>query len=378
MTDSHTIAAPAYIRPRHRGLALLFLVMVVLPVMATAGYMFAVAKDQYASTLGFTVRVEDQSISTDLLGGLGRSLGASTSTESDVLDAFIRSQDIVSRIDADLDLAAMYSRHRSHDPLLAYNPDGTIEELTRYWQRMSMVNYDTNSGLIEITARAFDPIDAQSIAQAIYDHSTQMVNALSEQARNDATRYALADLERAEDRLRDIREDMTEFRIRNQIVDPEADVQGQMGLLTTLQAQLAETLIEYDLLLGNVTASDPRLQQLNRRIDVIGKRIDEERAKFGIGDSSDAAYVATIAEYERLAADREFAELAHTAARQAYDIAVAEAQRQSLYLAAYIQPTLAEKSTYPQKWTTVGGVLFFCLLGWAVFTLVFYSLRDRP
>ncbi|OUD08368.1 hypothetical protein BVC71_13940 [Marivivens niveibacter] len=378
MTDSQRIASPAYIRPRHRGLALLFVLMVALPVLATAGYMFAVAKDQYASTLGFTVRVEDQSVTTDLLGGLGRSLGASTSTESDVLDAFIRSQDIVSRIDAYLDLAAMYSRYRSNDPLLAYDPDGTIEDLTRYWQRMSMVGYDTNSGLIEITARAFDRHDAQSIAQAIYDHSTQMVNALSEQARADATRYALADLERAEDRLRDIREDMTEFRIRNQIVDPEADVQGQMGLLTTLQAQLAETLIEYDLLLGNVTSTDPRLDQLNRRIDVIGKRIDEERAKFGIGDSSDAAYVATIAEYERLAADREFAELAYTAARQAYDIAVAEAQRQSLYLAAYIQPTLAEKSTYPKKWTTVGGVLFFCLMGWAVFTLVYYSLRDRP
>ena len=111
---------------------------------------------------------------------------------------------------------------------------------------------------------------------------------------------------------------------------------------------------------------------------MIRARIDEERGKFGAGENGDPAYATTIAEYERLAADREFAELAYGAARQAYDGAIAEAQRQSLYLGSYIQPTLAERASYPRREVILGLILLFTTLGWAVMALIYYSLRDRP
>ncbi len=56
------------------------------------------------------------------------------------------------------------------------------------------------------------------------------------------------DLDLALERLKAAREALTAFRLANQIVDPNADIQGQMGLLNTLQAQQAEALIEFDLL----------------------------------------------------------------------------------------------------------------------------------
>ena len=372
---------PAYaatLRPRHRGLLWSFVLIVILPAAIAAGYLYLIAKDQFASTLGFTVRKEETSVSADLFTGLGRTLGASSSSESDILYAFIRSQDIVAKIDAELDLRSLYSVHYASDPLMGFNPEGTIEDLTDYWQRMLKISYDTGTGMMEVAAIAFTAEDAKAIATAIYDQSTVMINALSDQARLDATRYAAEDLTRAEDRLRDIREALTEFRTRNQIVDPEADVAEQMGLLTTLQAQLAEALIDFDLLSGTVRDGDPRLDQITRRIEVIRARIDEERGKFGAGENGDPAYATTIAEYERLAADREFAELAYGAARQAYDGAIAEAQRQSLYLGSYIQPTLAERASYPRREVILGLILLFTTLGWAVMALIYYSLRDRP
>ena len=46
-----------------------------------------------------------------------------------------------------------------------------------------------------------------------------------------------------------------------------------MGLLNSLQAQLAETLIELDLLGEIASDSDPRVAQAKRKIVVIEKRI---------------------------------------------------------------------------------------------------------
>ncbi|WPY97052.1 sugar transporter (plasmid) [Limimaricola variabilis] len=373
------MARPARMRNRHWGLMISFLLLVCLPAAVASWYLYTRAADQYASTLGFTVRSEDITSASDILGGLGASFGGGGSHDSDILYEFVRSQEIVRRVDDRLDLRALWSRHHETDPLLAFDPSGSIEDLTDYWQRMLNISYDTSSGLMELRALAFTPEEAQQITTAIYDESLGMINALSAVAREDATRYARADLDQALERLKQAREALTAFRLRNQIVDPTADIQGQMGLLNTLQAQLASALIEVDLLADGTSESDPRLAQARRRIDVIRARIEEERKKFGGAGEADgtANYVTTISEFERLSVDREFAERAYTAALSAYDGALAEADRQSRYLASYIRPTLAEIPEYPQRALMIAVVALFSFLVWAIGSLVYYSLRDR-
>ena len=373
------LAPRARTRPRHWGLLAAFVLMVALPVGGAAYYLWRVAADQYASTLGFTVRQEELASATDLLGGLGSALGGSASKDSDILYEYIRSQELVTAVDARLDLRAIWSAPHEEDPILAFDPDGTVEDLVDYWQRMVRIAYDANAGLIELRALAFGPVEAKAIAEAIFDESSEMINGLSDQARADATRYAEADLARALERLKDAREAVTAFRLRTQIVDPVADIQGQMGLLNTLQAQLAEALIEFDLLQTTTREGDPRIEQTSRRIEVIEDRIAEERQKFGSGGQGPggADYATVVSEFERLGVDLDFAQRTYTAALTAYDAARAEADRQSRYLAAFIRPTAAERSDYPRRPVILGLVALFGFLAWAVASLVFYSLRDR-
>ena len=373
------LAGKAKRRKRHWGLISAFFIMVLLPVVATWWYLTERAVDQYASTVGFTVRSEDVSSATDLLGGLGQSFGGGGGSDSDILYEFIRSQALVTQIDAELDLRSYYSRHLEADPIFAFDPEGTIEDLTAYWQRMVRISYDASSGLMELRVLAFDPAEARAIANGIFANSTRMINDLSAIAREDATRYAREDLELAVERLKQARESLTAFRISSEIVDPTADIEGQMGLLNLLQSQQVEALIEFDLLNNSTRDGDPRLEQARRRIDVIEERIREERQKFGVGGSGDAdeSYAETIAEFERLAVDREFAEQAYAATLAAFDGARAEANRQSRYLAAYIQPTLAERSEFPNRPLLIGIVALFSFLAWAIMSLVYYALRDR-
>jgi capsular polysaccharide transport system permease protein len=374
------LATKAKRRPRHWGLLSAFVIIVLLPVAATWWYLRERAVDQYASTVAFTVRSEDVSSAADLLGGLAPSLGGGGgTTDSDILYEFIRSQALVIQIDTEVGLRGYYSRHLEEDPIFGFDPDGTIEDLTAYWQRMVRTSYDAGSGMMELRVLAFDPDEARAIATAILDNSTVMINNLSAVAREDATRYAREDLELSVERLKVARESLTAFRISSEIVDPTADIAGQMGLLNLLQSQQVEALIEFDLLNNSTRDGDPRLEQARRRIDVIEDRIREERQKFGVGggDTQDKNYAETIAEFERLAVDREFAEQAYAATLSAFDAARAEANRQSRYLAAYIQPTLAERAEFPNRPLLVGIVALFSVLAWAIMALVYYSLRDR-
>jgi capsular polysaccharide transport system permease protein len=368
----------ARLRRRHRWIAGSFLLMVVLPVLLTAGYLYGIARDQYASTVAFAVRTEEVTSGIELLGGVAQ-LSGGGSTDTDILYKYIQSQELVEALDRRLDLRGLYARAEG-DPVFAFDPDGSIEDLVTHWSRMTRIAYDSSTGLIELRMLAFDPEDARTIANAVLEESSILVNELSDIARDDATRFAQEELDRAIERLKVARERLTEFRSRTQIVDPTADIAGQMGLVNTLQAQLAESYIQIDLLRGSTVESDPRIAQAEARIGVIEDRIAEERRKLGVGgavtgDGED--YATLISEFERLIVDREFAEQAYVAALAAYDAALAEARRQSRYLAPYIRPTLAETSQFPQRLTLVGLAALFLVTGWAIAVLIYYSLRDR-
>lgn len=365
-------------RPRHWGLILALLVIVVLPVAIASWYLYARAADQYASTVAFTVRTEEFSSPVDFLGGLGGALrGGGGSSDADILYEFIRSQEMVASIDEQLDLRILYTLRRDTDPLLSFNPDGTIEDLTAFWQRMVRVSYDSGTGLMKLRVLAFEPNDATAIAEAIFDESVRMINALSAIAREDATRYAREDLEASIEKVKAAREELTAFRVTTQIVDPTADVLGQVGLLNTLQAQLAEALIELDLLGSSTREGDPRVDQAKLRVEVIQARIAQERQKFGAGAPGDTSYATTIAGFERLSVEREFAEQAYAVALSNFDRAIADANRNSRYLAAHIQPTTAERAEFPQRALILGAVALFSFLFWAIASLFYYSLRDR-
>lgn len=376
------IASPARMKRRHWGLLLSFFLMVLAPLGGTAFYLWTYATDQYISTTGFTVRSQESGGATELLGGLAQFTGGATmASDSDILYEFIQSQEMVEAVDEVVDLRAHYAQPWPRDWAFAIWPDATVEDLVWYWQRIVGISYDSGTGLIEVQAIAFDPEMARQVTSEIVRVSQDRINALNARAREDAMRYARADLEEAVKNLKAAREALTQFRTRTKIVDPEADIQGRMGVMNNLQQQLAEALIEYDLLLQTTRSNDPRLTKAQQRIDVIRERIMIERQTFASSSTETGAvgedYPSLISEFESLSVDREYAEETYRAALTALEVARDDAARQSRYLATYIKPTLAQDSEYPDRWILTGLAALFLLLVWSILALVYYSIRDR-
>lgn len=375
------MAQPAGMRKRHWKLLASFVLLVVLPLAAVIFYMITFANDQYSSTTGFTVRQEESGGASELLGGFAQIVGGAGGSDADILYEFVQSQEIVQAVDAELDLRAHYSQHWPSDWAFSLSPDASVEDLLWFWGRIVSISLDSSSGLIEVQVVAFDPEMAQKIAWAVVKESQDMINELNAQSRNDAMSYAMSDLEVAKERLKVARGALTQFRTRTQIVDPEADILGRMGVMNNLQQQLAESLIEYDLLREQTNANDPRVTQALRRTQVIRERIVSERDSFASDDTANGGvgedYPSLLAEFESLSVDREFAEETYRAALAALDLARNNAQRQSLYLATYIEPTLAQTSEYPQRIGIIALAALFLVLAWSIMALVYYSLRDR-
>ena len=345
--------------------------------MLLAGYLYTRAADQYHSEVAFSIRSEDAgATAAGLLGALTQVSGGSAS-DTDILFEFIRSQQIVEQIDADLDLRRLYNKAEG-DPVFTLGPDASIEDLLAHWGRMVDISYELSTGIIHVRANAFTPEDARAIAQAILAESSALVNRLSEQSRSDAIRYAIQDLEEVEVRLHAVRQRLADFRRENRIVDPSADVAGQMGLVNALSGELAQALVERDMLLSYADEGDQRVVQANRRVAAITDRIEEERANLGIAGVAGAGGTLpeVIGTYEEMLVDLEFANTAYTQALASLAVARAEARRQSRYLAPHVEPTLAERALYPRRATILGLAGLFLILGWGIVMLIYYNVRD--
>lgn len=377
------VARPAA-RGRHRRLLHSFIALVLAPALLVTIYMAFIAQDRYTSTIGFTVRSGSNDASAaSLLGGLASVAGTSVSGDADILNQFIRSQQMVEAVDAKLDLRRIYAAHWLRDPVFSLWPDAQVEDLTRYWDRVVQVSYDQSSGLIQVEVNAFDPADAQKISTEILAQSQTLVNAINDSAHRDAIRYAQDELSMAETRLKKARADLTDFRSRTRIVDMRADLESQMGVLSDLQRQLSQEQVALKDLLTSTRPSDPRIAQSQRRIDALTARIDAQRnalASTGMPDTTEQAsggYPEAIAQYESLQTDQEFAQKAYVASLAALDAARMAAMQQNRYLATFIAPTLAQKAEYPLRLEISALALLFLSLIWGIGALVYYSVREH-
>ncbi len=362
---------------RHKLLVLSFVLTVIVPTGLGTAYLYTRAADQYYSTAAFSVRSEELTSPLAALSAFTQ-VGNSTASDSAVLYDFIRAQPIIENLDAELDFRTLFNRE-AEDVVFSLGTDPTIEDLVDYWERVVDVSVDPTSGVVEVRVMAFRPDDAQRILQGILTASSLLVDDLSRIAREDTMKYAQADLDLAGANLREMRRRIGAFRSANQMIDPSADANNQMGVISALQSELAKTLVDRAALLSYTSqaAGNQRLAEIDRRIAAIKNQIEDERAAVSGAVDGKTGLSKVIGEYEELLVDLQFSEDAYTAARAAEEQARAEARRKNRYLAVHIPPTLAQESLFPRRWLLSGLVFACCFAAWGVLALIYYNIRDR-
>lgn len=363
----------ARFRFRHWLLVASFVLLVVAPTAFVNWYLHVRAVDQYASQLAFTIQSDDgPTLST--LGAIFGSTSGGAADDAEVLYGYIQSQNLVEKLQEELDLRTIFNRPEATDWWYSLGDDPSIEALTDYWKSMVLVSF--NAGIVEVEVRAFDPQDAQNIAQAVLKESTLLINRLSSEAREDALREARVYLEEAMNHLRDVRLRLAELRAAEQRVDPSLDVQALMERISRLEAQLTAEQLKLDQLRQFADESDSRVVSAERRIRSLDVAIAEERAKLASNGAGETLSEA-VGKFEALTVDRELAEQAYGVALASFENAKGEARRQQRYLSAHVAPTLAETAEYPERYMLGGLSFIFLFMGWVVLVMIAYNVKDR-
>lgn len=364
-------AAPS----RGRGrVPLSFIGVVLIPLMVIAVYLWGFAADRYETGFSFSVRsaseqVPQASAMAAMMGG-----GGGSSSDAGILTDFITSREMAARLmRRGVDLPGMFSVAASNDPVFSLRHPDDPEEVAAYWRRRVTAERDPQTGIVRVRVEAFSPGDVSVIAQAAMDESRALVDELSEQSKADMMRSSEVEVSRAEGERDDARRALTEFRVRNAIVDPQTSLAGRVATLDQLRADLdREMLSRADIAAGS-RPGDPRLTQSDIRVRNLEDLIAQRTADFG----DDAGYARLASEYEDLMARAEFSDLTLRNAMAMRDAARKEADTRAAYLTAHVLPHEPSSPGEPRRWVLIGMAAGFLVGAWLLMRLIAAAARER-
>jgi capsular polysaccharide transport system permease protein len=370
-------ATPAIRQPRPSLRTLSFAVLVVMPIAVAAAYYFAVAADQYVAEFRFTLNTVDPPRLDPLSLFAGNATHSPAVAESQILVQYLTSRAVIDEIGGTLDLRRLFSPPQA-DWWARLPRPAPIEELVRYWQGQVDPSYDPANGTVTVRVRGFAPEDALRLSQAIVAACEKLVNDLSLRARRDTLGHAETELAQAESRLTAALGDIRAFRDREGLIDPARTAEGT-GLLTTrLRDELVKANSELSTLKAYMRDDAPPVKVLKARI----RSLEAQRRSLAQEMTDpDPARPATLSRilgsYEQLESERKFAEAAYQHALQSLDQARANADRQHVFIASFVPPSLPEEALYPRRWRSLGTVALIALALWGIGGLTVQTVRDH-
>ncbi|WP_029414911.1 chain-length determining protein [Brevundimonas bacteroides] len=351
------------------------LIVVVLPTLLATIYFLLIASPRYVSETQFIVRQAGQSTPSTIgvaLQGIGI---APTQTDAFAVHEYINSRDALRELSRRYDLPAILGP-RGADAFSRWPrpwEDRSNEGLYEGFQRFVTVGYDSTTGISTLRVEAFRARDAQALTEALLTGGEQLVNRMNERSSADAVAQAQQAREEARARLTGAQQQLTAFRNREQILDPQLVARESSQLIGGLQAQVAGLRAERAQVAAEAPNS-PQLPTFDARIRAYEAQIAAERANMA-GNSESLAPMISV--YEDLALARELADRELTQATAAVIAAEQEARRQKLYLDRVVAPSLPDEPAEPKRWLAILTVLASSLLVYGIGWLIWAGVREH-
>ncbi|RKK01817.1 capsule biosynthesis protein [Pseudoroseomonas wenyumeiae] len=338
-----------------------FLLLVGLPTLIAAIYLYGIAAGQYVSEARFVVRGQQESRGSTS-SSLGEMLGAAAGFKQVPAEAltvrdYLESHDAIESLKTRIGLVEIYRRPEADFLARLWSPDLPAELMALYYHHMNTVTVDNTGGITTIRARAFRPEDAHRVAEEQLRLSEEFVNKLSSRAREASVNFAQGELRRAEERVIAAQTAITEWRQREQAVDPVSLAQINQAGFAALEKELNTARTELQEKSAFMRPDNPQIATLRNRIQALQARIRIERDRLTTGAE---ALPERISVFERLAQEREFANKQLASATASLEMARMEAQRQQLFLARVVEPNMAEYPLYPRA--AIFLISFFAVL----------------
>ena len=373
---SHSAStAPGRIRSRFSPAIKAVLAAVLLPTLLSLLYFGLWASPMYIAEARFAVRGAETSGAAGGLAALLLPSGASVGADAHIVAEYIQSPDIMEAIDGELHIFRHFSS-REYDLISRLAADATRDERLSYWNWAVKPSFDPETGVIALSVRAYDPVTAQKLAEAVLTKSEALVNAMSRRAQDDAIALAMSEVKTAEQRVSAAQDAMRAFRDRSGMLDPASTAGGLQGIVSQLEGEAVKVRAEIAEASTYMSKDAPALVGLRARLAAVEKQLASEKLRLA-GEARPDSLTSVAGEYEDLQTESEFARQQLVSAMTSLETARVKAEAKSRYVVAFQIPVLPDESLYPRPFLFTAYVFVGALALVGLCSLIIAAVREH-
>lgn len=359
------------------NLIFLFLIFNIIPTLIAVVYYTLIASDIYVSKTQFSIYNNEEQTSPIDLGAISQLTSGNIQSESmqEILMAseYIKSYDMLKKLDSKLDLKSIYS-DRSADSFSKLSDNPTNKEFLEYYNDMVSVKVNREAFIVSIEVKAFKPKDAQDIAAQINIFTEDFINKMLARVKRDALVEANLFIKTSEDKIKRAQNELNYFRIKNTILDPNAEIETKLQFIGTLEEKKAEYLIEKNEKTSLFSSKTPTLQSVKNKISNTSNLIEEAKKELLNITSEDSNL---IREYSMLALDEEFAKEEYKLALVNLEETIKDQSRMNKYVVEILKPALPDVATEPKRMVEIFTVFIVSFILCGVMGLIISAVRDH-
>jgi capsular polysaccharide transport system permease protein len=172
--------------------------------------------------------------------------------------------------------------------------------------------------------------------------------------------------------------DVRAFRDREGLIDPVRTAEATAVIDNRLREELVRANAELSTLKAYMHDDAPSVKILKVRIRSLEAQRHSLAHEMTDPDNSRTNTLSRIlGSYEQLESERKFAEAAYQHGLTSLDQMRVNADRQRVFIASFIPPSLPEEALYPRRWRLLGTIALMAFALWGIGGLTLQSIRDH-
>ena len=356
-----------------------FLVVVLMPWLLVALYYVFIAADFYESSASFMIKEANSQAGTSTGGvTLAAIAGFSSQHDEHILNEHILSVDMMKALDASLNLKAHFAAHPEADFVSRLSSSATQEDFLKYYQSLLDIHYNDLSGLLTVKIKAYDADYAQQVLAAILKHSETLVNDKSLELAESQLSFVRAEIEESAQRLVKARQALIAFQDSHHMFSPEQQGQTVSGIISSLEAELAQAEAERRRLLSYQRGDSPQVIALKDKVNSLKAQIKHVNKRLVKSESQDTQTINEVyGQYKELELEVEVAQTTYLSALTALESARIEASRKLKHLLVINEPYTPEEALYPKKLYNLFTLAIILLLVFGLFRMIATTIREH-
>lgn len=354
-----------------------FISIVLIPSLLFTFYQSFIATGRFESQAQVIVQQPDGMATMDasmmVLTGLGVSNSGVSDTE--LVKAYISSNDMLSYLDSKLNLREHYSQN-SIDYFSRMDSDATWEDFLEFYKSHNTVTIDSNSNIVHVNSQAFDSIFAQQLAQTIVNRAEWYINSIGHQLAEAQLEFIKREHANVENMLQKAQIELLNFQQRFNLLDPMAEGLAMQQITYGLEGQISAAEAELKGLLSSMSERAPQVVVAKSKLTALKAQLNKERSKLSTDTEKNIPVSEILARYTDLKVKMELALQAYTSSQVSLEKSRIEAYRQLKYLIVVEAATKPEEVKYPDVFYNVTLYFILSSMFFAIGKIIIATIRE--